>query len=138
MPAKKVITIVGGTSKEAVESRAPLQLTPVFEEQAEKMLGTGILTSKRLTNDGNPAVVVQTDSWYGIYGTQFFAVDQVNGNIDAIKDGGQWELTKEKATIDTDSHHIVISTTPIAGNKMVDQCNSLGETLLVRQNKVYL
>ena len=39
----------------------------------------------------------------------------------AIKDDGQWELTKEKATIDADTHHIVISTTQIAGNKMVDQ-----------------
>ena len=62
------------------------------------------------------------------YGTQFFAVDQVNGTIYAIKDDGQWELTSERATIDTDTQNIVMSTTPIAGNKMVDQGVSLGET----------
>ena len=88
VPARKVITIIGDTNKEAVEGRAPLQLTPIFEEQAEKMLGTGILTPKRLTKDGNPAVVVQTDSWYDTYGTQFFAVDPVNGTKYAIKDDG--------------------------------------------------
>ena len=92
------------------------------------MLGTGILIPKRLTKDGNPAVVIETDSWFSTYGTQFFAVDQVNGTIYAIKDDGQWELTKGKATIDTNTHHIVVSTTPIAGNKMVDQGISLGET----------
>ena len=64
----------------------------------------------------------------GTYGTQFCAVDQVNGTIYAIKDDGQWELTKEKATIDTDTHQIVMSTTPIAGNKMVNPGVSLGET----------
>ena len=119
---------IGDTNKEVVEGRAPLQFTPLFEEQAEKMLGTGILTPKRLTKDGNPAVVVQTEIWYDTYWTQFFAVDQVNGTIYAIKDDGQWELTKEKATIDTDTHHIVMSTTPIAGSKMVNQGISLGET----------
>ena len=92
------------------------------------MLGTGILTPKRLTKDGNPAIVIQNDNWLSTYGTQFFAVDQVNGTIYAIKDDGQWELTNEKATIDTDTHNIVMSTTPIAGNKMVDQGVSLGET----------
>ena len=81
------------------------------------MLGTGILTPKRLTKD----VVVQIESWYDTYGTQFFAVDQVNGTIYAIKDDGQWELTKEKATIDTNTHHIVMSTTLIAESKMVDK-----------------
>ena len=89
VPARKVITTVGGTNKEAVKGRAPLQLTPVFEEHTEKVLGTGILTPERLTKDGNPAVVVQTESWYGTYGTQFFAVDQINGNIYAIKGDGQ-------------------------------------------------
>ena len=71
--------------------------------------------------DGNPAVVVQTESWYNTYGTQFFAVYQVNGNIYAIKDNGQWELTKEKATIDANSHNMAMSTTPIAGSKMASQ-----------------
>ena len=128
VPARKVITTIGEINKEAVEGRAPLQLTPVFEEQTEKMLGTGIVTPKRLTKDGNPAVIVQTESWYDTYGTQFFAVDQVNRTIYAIKDDGQWELIKEKATIDTDTHHIVMSTTPIAGSKMVNQGTSLGKT----------
>ena len=73
-------------------------------------------------------VVIQNNNWFSTYGTQFFAVDQVNGIIYAIKDDGQWELTKEKATIDTDTHHIVMSTTPIAGDKMDDQGISLGET----------
>ena len=79
--AQRIITKISDINKETVEGRAPLQLTPVFEEQTEKMLGTGILTPKRLTKDGNPAVVVQTESWYDTYGTQFFAVDQVNGTI---------------------------------------------------------
>ena len=48
--------------------------------------------------------------------------------FNAIKADGQWELTKEKATIDTDTHQIVMSTTPIAGNKMVNPDVSLGET----------
>ena len=64
--------------------------------------------------------MVQTESWYDTYGTQFFAVDQVNGNIYAIKDDGQWEITSENATIDTDTHHIFMST-PVAGNKMGSQ-----------------
>ena len=63
------------------------------------MLGAGILTPKRLTKDGNPAMVIQNDNWLGTYGTHFFAVDQANGTIDTIRDDGQWELTKEKATI---------------------------------------
>ena len=120
VPAQKVITTIGDTNREVVEGRAPLQLTIVFEEQAEKMLGTSILIPKRLTKDGNPAAVVQTDSWYSTYGTQLFAVDQVNGTIYVIKDDGQLELTKERATIDTVTHHIVMSTTPIAGSKMVN------------------
>ena len=123
----KIITKIGDANRDNVEGRAPLQLTPVFEEQAEKMLGMGILTLKRLTKDGNPAMVIQNDNWFSTYRTQFFAVDQVNGTIYAIKDG-QWELTKEKATIDADTHHIVMSTTPIAGNKMVNPGVSLGET----------
>ena len=40
------------------------------------MSGTDILTPKRLTKDGNPAMVIQNDNWLGTYGTQFFAVDQ--------------------------------------------------------------
>ena len=77
-----------------------------------------------MTKDGNPAVVVQTESWYDTYGTQFFAVDQVNGTIYAIKDDGQWEPTKENATIDMDTHHIFMSTTPLAGNKIGSQSMS--------------
>ena len=128
VPAQRVITNIGDANRDNVEGRAPLQLTPVFEEQTEKMLGTDILTPKRLTKDGNPAMFIQNDNQFSAYGTQFFAVDQVNGTIYAIKYDGHWELTKEKATIDTDTHHIVMSTTPIAGNKMVDQGVSLGET----------
>ena len=128
VPAKKTTTTVGDTNREGVEGRAPLQLTPVFEEQTEKMSGTGILTPKTLTKDGNPAILIQNDSWFSAYGTQFFAVDQVNGTIYAIKDDGHWELTKEKATIDTDTHHIVMSTTPIAESKMVNPGVSLGES----------
>ena len=61
---------------------------------------------------------MQTDSWYDQYKTQFFAVDQVNGTIYAIKEDGQWEPTDEVATIDAETHHILMSTTPLAGNKM--------------------
>ena len=43
-----------------------------------------------------------------------------------IKNDGHWELTKEKATIDTNTHHIVMSTTPIAGSRMVNQGISIG------------
>ena len=50
------------------------------------------------------AVVVQTESWYDTYGTQFFAVDRVNGTIYAIKNDGQWKPTKEKATIDMNEY----------------------------------
>ena len=73
-------------------------------------------------------MVIQNDEWLGTYGTQFFAVDQVNGTIYAIGNDGQWKLTKEKATIDTGTHQIVMSTTPIAGNQMVNPGISLGET----------
>ena len=52
----------------------------------------------------------------------------INGTIYAIRDDGQWELIKEKATIDADTHQIVMSTTPIAANKMVNLGISLGET----------
>ena len=75
---QRVLRTIGYTNREVIEGRAPLQLTSVFEEQTEKMLGTGIVTPKRLTKDGNPAVVIQNDSWFSTYGTQFFAVDQVN------------------------------------------------------------
>ena len=92
------------------------------------MVGTDILSPEKLTKDGNPAVVVQTESWYNTYGTQFFAVDQVNGTIYAIKDNGQWELTKEKATIDANTHNIIMSTTPIAGSKMTSQGVSIDVT----------
>ena len=54
--------------------------------------------------------------------------DQVDGTIYATRNDGQWELTKEKATIDIDTHLIVMSTTPIAENKMVNPGVSLGET----------
>ena len=50
VPALRVIVNISDANREIVEGRAPLQLTPVFEEQTEKMLGTGILTPKRLTN----------------------------------------------------------------------------------------
>ena len=92
------------------------------------MSGTDILTPKRLTKDGNPAMVIQNDNWLSTYGTQFFAVDQINGTIYAIGNDGQWELTREKATIDTDTCQIKVSTTPIAGNQMVNPGISLGET----------
>ena len=96
VPAQRVITQTGDAIRENVEGRALLQLTPVFEEQTEKMSGTDILTPKRLTKDGNPAIVIHNNNWFSTYGTQFFAVDQVNGTIYAIKDDGQWELTNEK------------------------------------------
>ena len=128
VPAQKVITQTGDTNKNNVEGRAPLQLTPVYEEQTEKMSGTDILTPKRLTKDGNPAMVIQNDNWLSTYGTQFFAVDQINGTIYAIGNDGQWELTREKATIDTNTCQIKVSTTPIAGNQMVNPGISLGET----------
>ena len=84
-------------------------------------------------------MVIQNDNWFSTYGTQFFAVDQVNGTIYAIKDDGQWELTKEKATIDTDTHHIVMSTTPILLEiKWLIKVSVLVKPLLVRQNKLYL
>ena len=78
VPAQRVITQTGDANRNNVKGRAPLQLTPVFEEQTEKMSGTDILTLKRLTKDGNPAMVIQNDTWLSTYGTQFFAVDQVN------------------------------------------------------------
>ena len=53
---------------------------------------------------------------------------RVNGTIYAIGNDGQWELIKEKATIDTDTCQIKVSTTPIAGNQMVNPGISLGET----------
>ena len=71
---------------------------------------------------------MQTDSWYDAYKTQFFAVYKVNGTIYAIKEDGQWELTNETATIDTETHHILMSTTPVAGNKMGRQSLSTGTT----------
>ena len=128
VPAQRVITQTGDTNRKNVEGRAPLQLTPVFEEQTEKTSGTEILTPKRLTKDGNPAMIIQNDNWLGTYGTQFFAVDQFNGTIYAIGNDGQWELIKEKDTIDTDTYQIKVSTTPIAGNQMVNPGISLGET----------
>ena len=38
-----------------------------------------------------------------------------------LKMMGSEEPTNEKATIDTDTHHIFMSTTPLAGNKMSSQ-----------------
>ena len=63
VPAQRAITNISDANRGLVEGRAPLQLTSVFEEQTEKMLGTGILTPKRLTKDGNPTVVIQNDNW---------------------------------------------------------------------------
>ena len=60
--------------------------------------------------------------------TQFFAVDKVNGTIYAIKEDGQWEPIEEIATIDAETHHILMSTTPLAGNKMGRQSLSTGVT----------
>ena len=82
------------------------------------LVRTDILTPTTLTKDGNPAVIVKTDSWYDAYKTQYFAVDKVNGTIYAIKEEWQWEPTEERATIDAETHHILMSTTPLAGNKM--------------------
>ena len=89
VPAKRITPNDEYSNKDAVGGRAPLQLTLAFDEEAKNQVSTGILTPARLTKDGNPAVVVQTESWYDTYGTQFFAVDQVNGTIYAIKDNGQ-------------------------------------------------
>ena len=47
----------------------------------------------------------------------------------SIKEDGQWELTNETPTIDTETHHILMSTTPVAGNKMGRQSLSTGTTL---------
>ena len=58
----------------------------------------------------------------------FFAVDKVNGTIYAIKEDGQWEPTNEVATTDAETHHILMSTTPLAGNKMGRQSLSTGVT----------
>ena len=120
VPAKKALTQVSDTDKESVSGRAPLLLTPAFEEaKVEKpLVRADILTPTKLTKDGNPAVIVKTDSWYDAYKTQYFAVDKVKGTIYAIKEDGQWELTEEIATIDAETHHILMSTTPLAGNKM--------------------
>ena len=116
---RELITNVSDSNKGAVEGRAPLQFTSAFEEETEKSIATGILPPEKLTKDGNPAVVVQTESWCNTYGTQFFAVDQVNGIIYAKQDDGQWERIKEKATIDANTHNM--STTPIAGSKITSQ-----------------
>ena len=75
VPAKRVTTDVSDSNKGALGGRAPLQLTPAFEEAEKQFMGIDILTPDKLTNDGNPAVIVQTESWYDTYGTQFFAVD---------------------------------------------------------------
>ena len=48
VPAQRVMSKIGDVNRENVEGRAPLQFTPVFEEQTEKMLGTGILTPKKV------------------------------------------------------------------------------------------
>ena len=66
VPAQRIITKTGDAIRDNVEGRAPLQLTPVFEEQTEKKLGTSILTPKSLTKDGNPAMVIQNDHWLGM------------------------------------------------------------------------
>ena len=116
--------------KESVSGRAPSLLTPAFEEaKVEKhSVRADILTPTKLTKDGNPAVIVKNDSWYDAYKTQYFAVDKVKGTIYAIKEDGQWELTEEIATIDAETHHILMSTTPLAGNKMGRQSLSTGVT----------
>ena len=105
-------------------------LTPAFEEaKVEKpLVRADILTPTKLAKDGNPAVIVKTDSWYDAYKTQYFAVDKVNGTIYAIKEDGQWGPTEEIATIDAETHHILMSTTPLAGNKMGRQSLSTGIT----------
>ena len=130
VPAKKALTQVSDSDKESISGRAPLLLTPAFEEaKVEKpLVRADILTPTKLTKDGNPAVIVKTDSWYDAYKTQYFAVDKVNGTIYAIKEDGQWEPTEEIATIDAETHHILMSTTPLAGNKMGRQSLSTGVT----------
>ena len=130
VPAKKAFTQVNESDKESISGRAPLLLTPAFEEvKVEKpMVRADILTPTKLTKDGNPAVIVKTDSWYDAYKTQFFAVDKVNGTIYAIKEDGQWEPTEEIPTIDAETHHILMSTTPLAGNKVGRQSLSTGVT----------
>ena len=101
--AKKALTQVSDTDKESVSSRAPLLLTPAFEEvKVDKpLVMADILTPTKLTKDGNPAVIVKTDNWSDAYKTQYFAFDKVKGTIYGIKEDGQWELTEEIATIDT-------------------------------------
>ena len=97
VPAKKAITQVKDSDKDSISGRAPLLLTPAFEEEVEKpLVQTDILTPTKLTKDGNPAVIVKTDSWYDAYKTQYFAVDKVNGTIYAIKEDGQWESNRRK------------------------------------------
>ena len=119
VPAKKALTQVRDSEKDSISVRAPLLLTPAFEETVEKpLVQTDILTPTKLTKDGNPAVIVKTDSWYDAYKTQYFAVDKVNGTIYAITEDRQWKPTEEKATIDAETHHILMSTTPLTGNKM--------------------
>ena len=116
VPAKKALTQVSESDKESISGMASLLLTPAFEEtKVEKpLVRADILTPSKLTKDGNPAVVVKTDSWYDAYKTQFFAVDKVKGTIYAIKEDGQLEPTEEIATIDAETHHILMSTTPIS------------------------
>ena len=128
--AKKAPTQISESDKESISGRAPLVLTPACEEaKIEKpLVSADILTPSKITKDGNPALVGQTDSWYDAYKTQFFAVDQVNGTIYAIKEDGQWEPTDEVATIDAETHHILMSTAPLAGNKMGRQSLSTGVT----------
>ena len=71
VPAKKALTQISESDKESISGRAPLLLTPAFEEaKVEKSLvRADILTPTKLTKDGNPAVVVKTDSWYDAYKT---------------------------------------------------------------------
>ena len=130
LPAKKVLTQVSDSDKESVSGRAPLLLTPAFGEAGvgEPLVRADILTPTKQTKDGNPAVIVKTDSWYDGYKTQYFAVDKVKGKIYAIREDRQWELTEEIATIDAETHHILMSTTPLAGNKMGRQSLSTGIT----------
>ena len=61
-------------------------------------------------------LVLQTDSWYDAYiKPNSLLLIKVNGTIYAIKKDGQWELTDETATIDTETHHVLMSITPLAG-----------------------
>ena len=141
VPAKKALTQVSESDKESISGRAPLLLMPAFEEaKVEKpLVRADILTPTKLTKDGNPAVIVKTDSWYDAYKTQFFAVDKVNGTICAIKEDGQWEPTEEIATIDAETHHILMSTTPLAGNKMGRQSlSTMGLPQATKQKIVFL